>query len=103
MEQPRPDGGTLYDKVRTLTSKPLKLVVGHAHGDHSAQAQNFLNAGVPVYANQRSWNGLAAVLATRDNIKQVNNIEEGDQFDSGPPRYRSSSTSGHRPGTRTPW
>ena len=75
--------GTLYDKVRTLTSKPLKVVIGHAHADHSAQAQNFLNAGVPVYANQRSWNTLAGVLATRDHIKQVNNVEEGDQFDLG--------------------
>jgi glyoxylase-like metal-dependent hydrolase (beta-lactamase superfamily II) len=75
--------GTLYDKVRTLTSKPLKLIIGHAHTDHYAQAQNFLNAGVPVYANQRSWNSLAAVLATKDNIRQVNNVEEGDQFNLG--------------------
>ncbi len=76
-------GGTLYDKVRTLTSKPLKLVIGHAHGDHFAQTQNFLDAGVAVYANQRSWNALAAVLATKDNIKKVNNVDEGDQFDLG--------------------
>ena len=76
-------GGTLYDKVRTLTSKPLKLVIGHAHTDHFAQAQNFLSAGVPVYANSRSWNSLAAVLASKDNIKQVNNIDEGDQLDIG--------------------
>lgn len=75
--------GTLYDKVKTLTSKPLKLVVGHAHGDHYAQAQNFLGAGVPVYANSRGWSGLANVLATKDNIKLVNNVEEGDQFDLG--------------------
>lgn len=75
--------GTLVDKVRTLTSKPLKLVVGHAHGDHMAQTQNFLNAGVPVYANQRSWNSLAGVLATRDNIKQINNVDEGSHFDLG--------------------
>lgn len=75
--------GTLYDKVRSLTSKPLKLVVGHAHGDHMAQTQNFLDAGVPVYANQRSWNALAAVLATRDHIRQVNNVDEGSQFDLG--------------------
>lgn len=76
-------GGTLYDKVRTLTSKPIKVVIGHAHTDHFAQAQNFLAAGVPVYANQRSWNALAAVLATKDNIKQVNNVDEGDQFELG--------------------
>ncbi|MCC6633322.1 MAG: S-layer homology domain-containing protein [Gammaproteobacteria bacterium] len=76
-------GGTLYDKVRTLTSKPLKLVIGHAHGDHIAQAQNFLDAGVPVYANHRSWAGLAAVLATKDHIRQVRNVQEGDQFDLG--------------------
>jgi glyoxylase-like metal-dependent hydrolase (beta-lactamase superfamily II) len=75
--------GTLYDKVRSLTSKPLKLVIGHAHGDHMAQAQNFLTAGVPVYANQRSWNALAAVLANVDNIKQVHNVEEGDHFELG--------------------
>jgi Cadherin-like beta sandwich domain/S-layer homology domain/Chitobiase/beta-hexosaminidase C-terminal domain len=76
-------GGTLYDKVRTLTSKPLKLVIGHAHGDHNAQAQNFLDAGVPVYANHRSWNALAAVLATKDHIRQVRNVQEGDQFELG--------------------
>lgn len=76
-------GGTLYDKVRTLTSKPIKVVIGHAHTDHYAQAQNFLAAGVPVYANQRSWNALAGVLATKDNIKQVNNVDEGDQFELG--------------------
>jgi glyoxylase-like metal-dependent hydrolase (beta-lactamase superfamily II) len=75
--------GTLYDKARSLTSKPLRLIVGHAHGDHSAQAQNFLGAGVSVYANQRSWTGLSAVLGAPVNIKQVNNIDEGDQFDIG--------------------
>jgi hypothetical protein len=75
--------GTLYDKVKTLTSKPLKLIVAHAHGDHYAQTQNFLSAGVPVYANSRGWSGLASVLATKDNIKLVSNIEEGDQFDLG--------------------
>jgi glyoxylase-like metal-dependent hydrolase (beta-lactamase superfamily II) len=76
-------GGTLYDKVRTLTSKPLKLVLGHAHGDHIGQSQNFLAAGVPVYANHRSWNGFSAVLASRDLIRQVNNVEEGDRFELG--------------------
>ena len=76
-------GGTLYDKVRTLTNKPLKLVIGHAHGDHNAQAQNFLDAGVPVYANHRSWATFAAMLATKDHIRQVRNVQEGDQFDLG--------------------
>lgn len=80
---PDQTAGTLYDKVRTLTSKPLKVVIGHAHTDHYAQAQNFLNAGVPVYANKRGWNSLVAALATKDNIKQVNNIDEGDQIDLG--------------------
>ena len=75
--------GTLYDKAKSLTSKPIKLVVGHAHGDHSAQTQNFLSAGVPVYANQRSWTTLAGVLSAKDNIKQVINVDEGDQFDLG--------------------
>jgi len=76
-------GGTLYDKARSLTSKPLKLIVGHAHSDHSAQTQNFLNANIPVYANQRSWTTFAGVLGAKDNIKQVNNIDDGDQFDIG--------------------
>ncbi len=80
---PDQTAGTLYDKVRTLTSKPLKLIVGHSHTDHVAQAQNFLNAGVPVYINQRGWSAAASFLATRDDIKKVNNIEEGDQFDLG--------------------
>ncbi len=75
--------GTLYDKAKSLTSKPLKLIIGHAHGDHYAQAQNFLSAGVPVYCNSRSWSGMANVLASKDNITLINNVEEGDQFDLG--------------------
>ena len=75
--------GTLYDKARSLTSKPLKLIIGHSHGDHYAQAQNFLSAGVPVHSNSRSWSGLASVLATKDNIKLVSDVEEGDKFDLG--------------------
>lgn len=75
--------GTLYDKARSLTSKPLKLIVGHSHGDHYAQVQNFLSANVPVYSNSRSWSGLANVLSSKDNIKQVLNVDEGDQFDLG--------------------
>lgn len=94
--------GTLYDKVRTLTTKPLKMVVGHAHGDHYAQAQNFLGAGVPIYANARGWSGLAGVLATKDNIKLVANVEEGDQFDVGtaaaPLRFDVYAAPGHENG-----
>ena len=82
---PDAPAGTLYDKVRTLTSKPVRVILGHAHNDHVYQAQNFLNAGVPVYANQRSWNSLAGFLASKDSIRQINNVDEGDQFDIGTP------------------
>ena len=36
-----------------------------------------------MYANHRSWSALAAVLATKDHIKQVKNVQEGDQFELG--------------------
>jgi len=76
---------TLYDKVKSLVppGKPIMLVVGHAHVDHYAQTQNFLTGGATVYANSRSWAALATQLSSPDNIKLVNNIDEGDQVKIG--------------------
>ncbi len=82
---PNQTNGTLYDMARSLVpaSKPIALVVGHAHVDHYAQTQNFLTAGCTVYANSRSWAALAPQLATPDNIKQVNNIDTGNVISIG--------------------
>ena len=77
--------GTLYDKARSLvpSNKSISLVVGHAHGDHNAQTQNFITGGATVYANSRSWAAIAGVLSSPDQIKLVNNIDEGDQVKIG--------------------
>ena len=68
--------------------KPLFLVVGHEHGDHDAQAPNFLRAGMDVYLNQRGWVGViggyfGALFADADEQAQVKNVDEGDSFDLG--------------------
>jgi glyoxylase-like metal-dependent hydrolase (beta-lactamase superfamily II) len=96
--------GILFDALQTppgtanlkeyidkyLAKVPYSLVIGHEHGDHDAQAMNFMNAGIEVYANQRGWRTLgtsggpfAAVFSDPANQAKVKNVEEGDQFHLG--------------------
>lgn len=96
--------GILYDALQTgvdvanlkeyvdenLATKPYVLILGHEHGDHTAQAPNFLKAGVEVYLNKRGWSATAGsggpftpVFPTAEDQAKVKDIEEGMQFDLG--------------------
>ncbi len=75
---------------KNIATKPNFMVVGHTHGDHWAQAPNFLHAGVDVYINERGWMTLGAaspmgpalfpLVADQAKIK---NVDEGDVFHLG--------------------
>ncbi len=92
------DGLQITDNIKNLKAyvdkniakKPNYMVIGHAHGDHWAQAPNFLHAGVDVYCNARGWSTLGAsspmgpalfpLVADQARIK---NVDEGDVFRLG--------------------
>jgi len=66
------------------------LVIGHEHGDHDAQAPNFLAAGVEVYLNRRGWpmasssfGPFKAVFPDPEAQAKVRNVDEGDVFHLG--------------------
>jgi len=76
--------------VDTLATKPYICIVGHEHGDHWAQAPNFLKAGIDVYLNERGWSGAAtaspmgpALFSDAADQAKIKNIEEGMKFDLG--------------------
>ena len=85
------DAGNLKEYVdKNLATKPYILIIGHEHGDHSAQAPNFLKAGVEVYLNKRGWSSTAGtggpfapIFPTAEVQAKVKDIEEGMQFDLG--------------------
>lgn len=83
------DKKNLKDYIDTIATKPYICIIGHEHGDHDAQAMNFMNAGVDVYMNQRGWATAAtagnfpAIFSTADVQAKVKNIDEGMQFDLG--------------------
>lgn len=88
--QTQPDQANLKEYIEThMATKPFDLVIGHEHGDHDAQAMNFLKAGLDVYANNRGWNTLAnsgtfpAVVADPKDQEKIKNIDEGDMLSLG--------------------
>lgn len=85
------DAGNLKEYVdKNLATKPYILIIGHEHGDHDAQAPNFLKAGVEVYLNKRGWvstagsgGPFAPIFPTAEDQAKVKDIEEGMKFDLG--------------------
>ncbi len=96
--------GILFDALQTdastldlrdyldanIATKPYSLIIGHEHGDHDAQAPNFLKAGIDVYLNQRGWAMTSStsgpfkpIFPTAEEQGKVKNIDEGDAFHLG--------------------
>jgi glyoxylase-like metal-dependent hydrolase (beta-lactamase superfamily II) len=112
------DRGVLLDALQTpaavknlkdyidinIAKKPYSVVIGHEHGDHDAQAPNFLKAGVPVYLNKRGWSAVAvagafpALISTAEEQAKVKNVEEGDVFDLGGCKLHVYALPGHAHG-----
>lgn len=64
-----------------IATQPYSMIVGHTHGDHVAQAPNFIE---DLYINDRGWVEVASsLIKTAENQAKVNNIDEGDVFDLG--------------------
>lgn len=98
-----PNSGVLFDALQTpadkknlktfvdgFATKPYVLIIGHEHGDHDAQAMNFMNAGVDVYLNERGWAMTSStsgpfkpIFSTPESQAKVKNVEEGMKFDLG--------------------
>lgn len=89
---------------KNFATKPYIVVVGHEHGDHDAQVQNFLQAGVPVYVNQRAWGSIGtpgafgAVIPDPKDQAKVMNVDEGDSFDLGGCKFDVYALTGHANG-----
>jgi glyoxylase-like metal-dependent hydrolase (beta-lactamase superfamily II) len=89
--QTAPAAANLKEYVdKNLAKVPYILIIGHEHGDHDAQAPNFLKAGIPVYANVRGWRSMGsstgpfpAIFADPADQAKVKNIDEGDLFHLG--------------------
>ncbi len=85
------------------SGKELFLVIGHEHGDHDAQAPNFLAAGLDVYFNHRGWSAVIGgyfgkLFATDEEEAQIIDVEEGDSFDLGGASFDVYAMPGHANG-----
>lgn len=103
------DKGILFDALQTrydvknlkeyidknISKKPYSVVVGHAHGDHMAQAPNFIDDH-DVYVNERGWAAIGVqVLNNSENQEKVKNIDEGDVIDIGGSKLHVYALPGH--------
>ena len=104
--QTAPDAANLKEYLdKNIAKAPYMLIIGHEHGDHDAQAPNFLKAAVPVYANQRGWRSLGgaggpfgAVFADPADQAKVRNVDEGDVFHLGGSDLYAYALPGHASG-----
>lgn len=104
--QTGPDAANLKEYLdKNIAKVPYILIIGHEHGDHDAQAPNFLKAAVPVYANQRGWRSLGggggpfgALFADPADQAKVRNVDEGDVFHLGSSDLHVYALPGHANG-----
>lgn len=104
--QTAPNVANLKEYVdKNLAKVPYILIIGHEHGDHDAQAPNFLKTGIPVYANQRGWRSMAsstgpfpAIFADPADQAKVKNVDEGDIFHLGGSDLHVHALPGHANG-----
>lgn len=99
--QTRYDVLNLKDYIdKNMATLPYSLVIGHTHVDHHAQAPNFVNAGVEVYANVRGWSALTgnALLPTAEQQAKVKDVEWGDVFELGGCTLHVYALPGHADG-----
>ncbi len=90
----------LYDAVRAITDKPLKVFITHGHGDHAgASLEAFLDAGVPVYMSLLDLPALKARSRFADKLDAVRDVKEGDVFDLGGIKLTALSLEGHSAGS----
>ena len=103
------DKGILFDALQTkadvknlkeyidknIAKKPYSVVVGHAHGDHMAQAPNFVDDH-DLYVNERGWAAIGVqVLNDPEDQTKVKNIDEGDIIDLGGVKLHTYALPGH--------
>lgn len=78
----------LLDIVRTITVKPLTLILTHGHPDHAGKAlTKIIDNNIPVYMNSEDL----FLTDYRDNIKDINKLNIED--------IEIISCKGHTPGS----
>ncbi|MGT2666915.1 MBL fold metallo-hydrolase [Streptococcus rifensis] len=125
--------GSLYLAVEDIRrkhkglGKPLEVLITHGHLDHAMGAQEFLNAGCPVYLNHEDRcvfekhakdsfrmegismlqvDGLGIFVAEEDYIKSPSfddflDLKEGEKFDLGDVTIETFACTGHTKGCLT--
>lgn len=88
------DTGTRYDSldaiVRKITSKPLSVVITHAHGDHDGNVRFF---------NEIYIHPADTVLFKQDYKGKIKFIKEGYVFDLGGKKIEVKYMPAHTPGS----
>jgi len=76
--------------IRKITSKPLMVVITHAHGDHDGNIKFF----------KEIWMHPADTVLLRKGYKgQIHFVKDGDVFDLGGTKIEVSHMPGHTPGS----
>ncbi|MBR3312142.1 MAG: MBL fold metallo-hydrolase [Solobacterium sp.] len=82
----------LYDRIRSITDLPLKVLLTHGHGDHAGRSlEVFAQHDVPVYMDPADG-FLTGGLSFHP-------LHEGDLFDLGGVVLETISCRGHTPGS----
>lgn len=86
--------GDLKGFIRSITEKPIEVVLTHAHWDHIMQANQFEK----VYLNHRDLQ-IIELFKIQVDYKNFLDVREGDSFDLGGRTLEVIEVPGHTPGS----
>lgn len=89
-------GSDLASYIRTLTDKPVELVLTHGHGDHIAATAQFKK----VYMSSRDFNLIKPHTPFKDfKASGIKDLQGGEVFDLGGCKLEILALPGHTPGS----
>lgn len=90
----------LYDRVRSITSLPLDLLITHGHPDHAGEGmKRFYEEGVRIWMDQRDI-GLYKTFFNKAFPEDFFHVlENGMTFDLGGTLLETIEVPGHTPGS----
>lgn len=93
------DNVDLYKTVRSLTDKPISLIITHGHPDHAGvSTKEFIENNIDVYMNEKDKPILDSF--TKEEWKNdLKNIKNGGVFDLGEIKLEVIECAGHTPGS----
>lgn len=90
----------LYERVRSITDKPLEAVISHGHPDHAGKGlKQFHEAGVKIWMTEEDIRLYKELFGGEYPEEWFSELKDGQTFDLGGQVIETILLPGHTPGS----